>query len=48
MPLTSDLTIDTTKFDHSKTDPQIEEFNKKLIQIWKDGPRWYEVKPLCS
>ncbi|KAJ4353989.1 uncharacterized protein N0V89_005721 [Didymosphaeria variabile] len=43
MPLKSDLTIDASKFDRSLSDKETTEFNKKLIQIWKDGPRWYEV-----
>ncbi|KAF2262109.1 alpha/beta-hydrolase [Lojkania enalia] len=43
MPLKSDLNVDPSKFDRSKVNEKTNEFNKKLIQIWKDGPRWYEV-----
>lgn len=43
MSLQSDLTIDASKFDRKLTDKQTEEFNEKLIKIWADGPRWYEV-----
>ncbi|CAA9958225.1 esterase/lipase/thioesterase [Pyrenophora teres f. maculata] len=42
-PLKSDLTIDASKFDRSTVDKQTLEFNEKLIKIWADGPRWYEV-----
>ena len=43
MPLTSDLTISTSKFDRSTIDQETLDFNAKLIKIWADGPRWYEV-----
>jgi len=43
MPLKSDLTIDASKFDRKLSDQQTEEFNEKLIKIWADGPRWYQV-----
>lgn len=43
MPLTSDINVDATRFDRKLTDKKTEEFNEKLIKIWKDGPRWYEV-----
>lgn len=43
MSLRSDLTIDASKFDRKLADKQTEEFNEKLIKIWADGPRWYEV-----
>jgi hypothetical protein len=43
MSLKSDLTIDASKFDRELADKQTEEFNEKLIKIWADGPRWYEV-----
>jgi hypothetical protein len=43
MPLESDVKVDASKFDRSAVDQKTNEFNKKLIQIWKDGPRWYEV-----
>lgn len=43
MSLKSDLTIDATKFDRKLADKETEEFNEKLIKIWADGPRWYEV-----
>jgi hypothetical protein len=43
MSLQSDLTIDASKFDRKLADKQTEEFNEKLIKIWADGPRWYEV-----
>lgn len=43
MPLTSDLTLTAAKFDRSTIDQQTLDFNAKLIKIWADGPRWYEV-----
>ena len=50
MSLKSDLTIDASKFDRKLADKQTEEFNEKLIKIWADGPRWYEVscRVICS
>lgn len=47
MSLKSDLTIDATKFDRKLADKETEEFNEKLIKIWADGPRWYEVWQLA-
>lgn len=44
MPLKSDLTVDSSKFDRGLADEQTKQFNQKLIDIWKEGPRWYEVK----
>jgi hypothetical protein len=46
MSLKSDLTIDASKFDRKLADKQTQEFNEKLIKIWADGPRWYEVSCL--
>lgn len=43
MTLKSDVTVDASKFDRSTIDKQTLEFNDKLIKIWADGPRWYEV-----
>lgn len=43
MPLQSDLTIDATKVDRANIDQATLDFNAKLIKIWADGPRWYEV-----
>ena len=43
MSLQSDVSIDASKFDRRLADKQTEEFNEKLIKIWADGPRWYEV-----
>ncbi|KAL6708176.1 hypothetical protein ACN47E_003360 [Coniothyrium glycines] len=43
MSLQSDLTLPVQKFDRSTIDKQTLEFNEKLIKIWADGPRWYEV-----
>jgi len=42
-PLKSDVLVDASKFDRSTIDKQTLEFNEKLIKIWADGPRWYEV-----
>jgi acetyl esterase/lipase len=39
----SDLSIDAAKFDRENVDQETKEFNEKLIKIWADGPRWYEV-----
>lgn len=43
MSLKSDLAIDAAKFDRKNIDKETLEFNEKLIKIWADGPRWYEV-----
>ena len=43
MTLKSDVTVDASKFDRSTIDKQTLEFNDRLIKIWADGPRWYEV-----
>ena len=43
MSLKSDLTIDASKFDRANIDKETSDFNAKLIKIWADGPRWYEV-----
>lgn len=43
MSLKSDVTVDAAKFDRSTIDKQTLDFNAKLIKIWADGPRWYEV-----
>ena len=43
MSLQSDVTVAASKFDRSTIDKQTLEFNEKLIKIWADGPRWYEV-----
>lgn len=43
MSLKSDVTVDASKFDRSTIDKQTLEFNDRLIKIWADGPRWYEV-----
>jgi hypothetical protein len=48
MPLTSDLTVDPSKFDRKLADEQTKQFNQKLINIWKEGPRWYEVRHVQS
>jgi hypothetical protein len=47
MSLKSDLSVDAAKFDRKNIDKETIEFNKKLIKIWADGPRWYEVG-ICS
>ena len=44
MSLTSDVTVDASKFDRSTIDKETLDFNDKLIKIWADGPRWYEVR----
>jgi hypothetical protein len=44
MSLESDVKIPAAKFDRSTIDKQTLEFNEKLIKIWADGPRWYEVR----
>jgi hypothetical protein len=45
MSLTSDVNVDAAKFDRKNIDQETLDFNQKLIKIWADGPRWYEV---CS
>jgi hypothetical protein len=44
MSLKSDITVDASKFDRANIDKETAEFNEKLIKIWADGPRWYEVR----
>jgi hypothetical protein len=44
MPLQSDFTIPAAPFDRKNIDPQTLAFNDKLIKIWADGPRWYDVR----
>lgn len=48
MPLTSDLTVDASKFDRKLADEQTKQFNQKLINIWKSGPRWNEVSHIID
>jgi hypothetical protein len=43
--LQSDLALPPAKFDRANIDPETRAFNEKLIKIWADGPRWYEVRP---
>jgi hypothetical protein len=44
MSLKSDVNVDPTKFDRKNIDQETLDFNDKLIKIWADGPRWYEVR----
>ncbi|KXT02255.1 hypothetical protein AC578_5059 [Pseudocercospora eumusae] len=43
MPLTSDLHLDPKNFNPSQISPQTKNFNTKLIEIQKQGQKWYEV-----
>lgn len=43
MPLHSDITISASKFASEEVDAETKAFNEKLIAIWAQGPRWYEV-----
>lgn len=43
MPLKSDLTLPSAKFSRKNIPSETSAFNQKLIKIWADGPRWYEV-----
>ncbi|KAK5722553.1 hypothetical protein LTR15_005784 [Elasticomyces elasticus] len=43
MPLTSDLTLDPSKFDPKSISEQTHAFNDKLIKIMEGGPRWWDV-----
>lgn len=43
MPLKSDLSIDSSKFDPSAVSEQTKSFNDHLIKVMTGGPRWYEV-----
>jgi hypothetical protein len=47
MSLKSDVNVNATKFDRKNIDKETLEFNEKLIKIWADGPRWYEVHYHC-
>jgi hypothetical protein len=46
MSLKSDVNVDPAKFDRRNIDQETLDFNEKLIKIWADGPRWYEVGTL--
>lgn len=43
MPLTSDLTLDASKFHPSAITEKTHAFNSNLIKIMQGGPRWWEV-----
>ncbi|KAK5708822.1 hypothetical protein LTR17_020365 [Elasticomyces elasticus] len=43
MPLTSDLTLDPSKFDPKSISEQTHAFNDKLIKIMEGVPRWWDV-----
>lgn len=43
MPLTSDLSLAAAKFQPEAISQQTHDFNAKLIEIAKTGPKWYEV-----
>ena len=43
MPLTSDLTISTNKFDKDAISKETNEFNNQLIEIMESVPKWWEV-----
>jgi len=45
MPLTSDLTLDASKFNPSAITEKTHKFNDQLIKIMEGGPRWWEVGP---
>ncbi|RAL63364.1 hypothetical protein DID88_003787 [Monilinia fructigena] len=42
MPLKSDISIDVAKFAPQNTPAQTAEANENLINILKDGPKWFE------
>lgn len=48
MPLTSDITLDASKFRREDIDPKTKAFNERLIKIWEDGPRWTDVSFLIQ
>ena len=43
MPLTSDLTLNHSKFSAKSISKETQAFNDQLIEIMKGGPKWYEV-----
>ncbi|KAK5125548.1 hypothetical protein LTR85_000659 [Meristemomyces frigidus] len=43
MPLTSDLTLDASKFKPEAISEKTNKFNDQLIKIMEGGPRWWEV-----
>lgn len=47
MSLESDVVVNAAKFNRANIDEETRAFNEKLIKIWADGPRWYEVRNLC-
>ena len=43
MPLTSDLTLDASKFQANAITQKTNDFNAGLIKVMESGPRWWEV-----
>ncbi|KAI9645818.1 hypothetical protein NHQ30_005253 [Ciborinia camelliae] len=43
MPLKSDISIDVAKFAPQNTSAQTAEANEHLINVLKDGPKWFEI-----
>ncbi|KAF2142813.1 uncharacterized protein K452DRAFT_269286 [Aplosporella prunicola CBS 121167] len=41
--LSSDLSLDASKFDYAKISKTTAQFNEALIQKLESGPKWYEV-----
>ena len=44
MPLTSDLTISTGKFNPEAISGETKKFNNHLVDIMKGAPKWHEVR----
>ncbi|KAJ9643080.1 hypothetical protein H2199_004603 [Coniosporium tulheliwenetii] len=43
MPLRSDLTLEVSKFAPEAIDEKTRKLNEHLIEVTRNGPRWYEV-----
>lgn len=48
MPLESDLKLDASKFRADAISAQTQRFNDDLIEIGKQGPKWFEVRAVLT
>jgi len=44
MPLTSDITLNSGKFNPASNSEQSKQLNNKLIEMLAAGPKWFEVR----
>ena len=43
MPLSSDLSINVSRFDPASVPDAQSDLNKQLAEIMRSGPKWYDV-----